>query len=103
MRIQTEITSRIANINEKIYWKNRIKEVVLSNPPAAHVLANLPSGPLEPDCVLGEEEFTPAYDSGEFSAPTRERALLRQQKSQMFSDFTSSVSIDTQPVWTSSL
>jgi len=88
-KIQTEITSHISRIDNVIKKRNRDHEH-LCGPTEQTQLKSV--GPLNPDCVLREEEFSPMTDLGDSTAPTKDRDFLRQQRLLRQSDFSSSVS-----------
>ena len=73
MKLQTEINSHINRMDMRIREWNR----ELKLPP--NLLNSPVQGPLNPDCILSEDDFSP-QTLAESTGTTQDRQALRQQK-----------------------
>ena len=77
-KLKTEVSSRINRISNKIRdWSRDLDDKQKLRP------MKVQPGPLNPNCVLAEEDFspsTPLTEDGNSTAPTKERELLRLQQ-----------------------
>ena len=77
-------------IDEKIKDSHRDMRMY-TNPPKELVYASMPAGPMRPECLIPEDEFSPATDMNDFSIPSKERVNRRTIRTTMLNDFTSSI------------
>lgn len=81
-------------IGEKIRKDNQFVDDTLKNLPLS-IIDGHTVGPLDPNCALPEDDFSPYTVEVDSTAPSRDRIEYRLRRAQQQSDFTSGASSST--------
>ena len=81
-------------IGEKIRKDNQFVDDTLKNLPLS-IIDGHTAGPLDPNCALPEDDFSPYTVEADSTAPSRDRIEYRLRRAQQQSDFTSGASSST--------